>query len=62
MRDACLGTDPQVVTPKACSLCVVVGGGSRPPSLPRSARCVREEWLLDAAERFELPPLDDYEL
>lgn len=48
--------------PKSCSLCVVVGGGSRPPGLPRGARCLREEWLFHAAERFEQPEMDDYEL
>lgn len=52
----------QVVPPKSCSLCVVVGGGSRPPGLPRGARCLREEWLFHAAERFEQPAMEEYEL
>jgi hypothetical protein len=50
----------QVVTPKACNLCVVVGGAARPPHIPEQARCVREEWLLLAAERFELPDKEEF--
>ena len=50
----------QVVAPKACTLCVVVGGGSRPPLVPRQAKCVKEEWLLQAAERFEQPPMEEF--
>jgi hypothetical protein len=49
-----------VVAPKACTLCVVVGGGSRPPLIPRQAKCVKEEWLLQAAERFEQPLLEEF--
>ena len=52
----------QVVAPKACTLCVVVGGGSRPTLIPRQAKCVKEEWLLQAAERFEQPPMEEFAL
>ncbi|KAL4430735.1 hypothetical protein ABPG75_005991 [Micractinium tetrahymenae] len=46
--------------PRSCTLCVVVGGGARPPTIPAEAACVKEEWLLLAAERFEAPPLDEF--
>ena len=49
-----------VSAPKACNLCVVVGGGGRPAGLPKAARCVKEEWLLQAAERFVEPSLEDF--
>ena len=41
----------------ACTLCVVVGGGGPPAGLPRGARAVQEEWLLQAAERYEIPAI-----
>lgn len=52
----------QVAPPKSCNLCIVVGGGARPPHIPKKALCVKEEWLLQAAERFELPALEEYAL
>ena len=45
----------QVVPPKTCTLCVVVGGGSRPTHIPKQVPAVKEEWLLMAAERFQVP-------
>lgn len=51
----------QLAAPKSCSLCVVVGGGARPPSIPKAARCVKEEWLLqvrlDSVCLFGLAPI-----
>jgi hypothetical protein len=47
----------QVVPPKGCTLCVVVGGGGRPTHIPKQVPAVKEEWLLIAAERFEVPSL-----
>lgn len=49
-------------TPPNCSLCVVVGGGRRPAGLPAEAACVREEWLLAAAETYERPLLEAHAL
>lgn len=51
----------QVVPPKDCSVCVVVGGSSRPSHLPKQVPAVREEWLLVAAERFEVPNMSKKE-
>jgi hypothetical protein len=50
----------QIVAPQMCDVCVLVGGCARPAHIPRKARCVQEEWLLQAAERFEVPPLCDF--
>lgn len=52
----------QAAQPRSCTLCVVVGGGARPPIIPAEAGCVKEEWLLLAAERFEAPPLEEFSI
>lgn len=52
----------QAASHKTCTLCVVVGGGARPSQVPAAALCVKEEWLLQAAERFELPPVEDFSI
>ena len=55
---AALGAKPG--TPKGCTICAVVGGGKRPAALRSAAVCVREEWLLQAAETYERPPLQAF--
>ncbi len=52
----------QAAQPRSCTLCIVVGGGSRPPTIPDVAACVKEEWLLLAAERFEAPSLEEFSI
>jgi hypothetical protein len=52
---AALGAPPGA-SARACDVCVVPAGGRRPAELPKAARAVREEWLLAAAEAYQLPP------
>jgi hypothetical protein len=47
----------QVVPPKQCTLCVVVGGGPRPQHVAKRAKAVRDTWLLAAAEKYVVPAL-----
>ncbi len=58
----CLPACLQVAPPKTCNMCIVLGGGARPPHIPKKALCVKEEWLLQAAERFELPAVEEFAL
>ena len=46
----------QIVGAKACNICVVSGGCSRPASLSSDMVAVREEWLLKGAEQYKLEP------
>lgn len=47
---------------KKCNLAIVLGGMRKPPGLPRGVPVLREEWLLQAAETYSLPPMDNYAL
>jgi len=44
----------QIVGAKACNLCIVSGGCSRPANLSTDITAVREEWLLKGAEKYKL--------
>ena len=44
----------QIVGAKACNLCIVSGGCSRPANLSSNITAVREEWLLKGAEQYQL--------
>ncbi|GAB4817885.1 hypothetical protein N2152v2_004931 [Parachlorella kessleri] len=55
LKRVALALGAKVVPPKTCTLCVVVGGGSRPTHIPKQVPAVKEEWLLMAAEGFKVP-------
>jgi len=44
----------QIVGAKACNLCIMFGGCSRPANLSTDITAVREEWLLKGAEKYKL--------
>ncbi|KAL0055045.1 hypothetical protein WJX82_006219 [Trebouxia sp. C0006] len=44
----------KIVGAKACNLCIVSGGCSRPANLSTDITAVREEWLLKGAEKYKL--------
>ena len=44
----------QVVGARQCTICVVCGKDD-PPFAASSAKIVREDWLLQAAEKYKLP-------
>ena len=44
----------QVVGARQCTICVVCGKND-PPVAASSAKIVREDWLLQAAEKYKLP-------
>ncbi|KAL0035929.1 hypothetical protein WJX77_008231 [Trebouxia sp. C0004] len=44
----------KIVGAKACNLCIVSGGCSRPGNLSTDITAVREEWLLKGAEKYKL--------
>jgi len=44
----------QIVGAKACNLCIVSGGCSRPANLSTDITAVRAEWLLKGAEKYKL--------
>ncbi|KAA6420103.1 MAG: hypothetical protein FRX49_09952 [Trebouxia sp. A1-2] len=44
----------KIVGARACNLCIVSGGCSRPANLSPDITAVREEWLLKGAEKYKL--------
>jgi len=51
-----------VAAAKSCTMAVVMGTSRRPEGLGRDVPAVREEWLLQAAERYELPCINTFKL
>ena len=50
----------QVVMRDRCSICILTGGAQQPPDLPDGAYCLLEEWLLNAAEQYQLPASSEW--
>ncbi len=50
----------QVAPKTACTICILSGGAQRPSGLPDKAHCLLEEWLLNAAEQYQLPAFTEW--
>jgi hypothetical protein len=62
LRRVALALGAKVVAAKSCTMAVVMGTSRRPEGLGKDVPAVREEWLLQAAERYELPCINTFKL